>query len=345
MRFLKKKAPQLQGQAQGESSDAPALAAADSKPLQSSAIPSSDTGADPLLPQPNASHKKKKVTGGLASIADKKSKVDSLLSISSTASFAFDERKMWHVDPNDLTALKKHAGKTDHCNICGHSGCDAICGSCGSQFHTACVTNDTSAESLGTFKCQTCKTNDAEQTSKSGGSGSGSSVMKPCARLGQDDWRPKDDPRPCVSCGYADAEFERCVQCKRDMCFACATLSQDTVPKRWRCPDCVGIEAYDDFVQKSVTKIIKNIGSCNLAHQSIDRFSQLVFDLMCSCAWSIHHDALPALLTLARRQLHQMQLPAIMPFHSLHYCIHPCAVSAIAQVGAFSALFLVFANT
>ena len=156
--------------------------------------------------------------------------------------------------------------------------------------------------------------------------------MKPCARLGQDDWRPKDDPRPCVSCGYADAEFERCVQCKRDMCFACATLSQDTVPKRWRCPDCVGIEAYDDFVEKSVMKITKNIGSCNLAHQSIDRFSQLVFDLMCSCAWSIHHDALPSLLTLARRQLLQLQLPAIMPFHSLHYCIDPFAVSAIAQV-------------
>ena len=331
MRFTKKRVQQLPGQVQSEATDSTILAGVDSKPVQSTPLLSSasDAGAGVQQSVPNPSHKKKKVTAGLPSGGDKKTKLDSLLSVNSTASFAFDERKMWHVDPHDLTALKKHAGKTDHCNICGHSGCDAICGSCGSQFHTACVTNDTSAESLGTFKCQTCKTNDAEQTSKSG---CGGFVMKPCARLGQDDWRPKDDPRPCVSCGYADAEFERCVQCKRDMCFACATLSQDTVPKRWRCPDCVGIEAYDDFVEKSVLKITKNIGSCNLAHQSIDRFSQLVFDLMCSCAWSIHHGALPSLLTLARRQLHQLQLPAIMPFHSLHYCIHPFAVSAIAQV-------------
>ena len=331
MRFLKKKVPTLPGHLQTETGDAASLPASDSKTVQPGSFAlAADTGTEPHPLPPNLSHKKKKTAGGLPPSGDKKAKVDTLLSISSTASFAFDERKMWHVDPNDLTALKKHAGKTDHCNICGHSGCDAICGSCGSQFHTACVTNDPSAESLGTFKCQTCKTNDAEQTSKSGGSGS--SVMKPCARLGQDEWRPKDDPRPCVSCGYADAEFERCVQCKRDMCFACATLSQDTVPKRWRCPDCVGIEAYDDFVQKSVLKITKNIGTCNLAHQSIDRFSQLVFDLMCSCAWSIHQDALPALLKLARRQLHQLQLPAIMPFHALHYCIHSSAVSAIAQV-------------
>ena len=86
---------------------------------------------------------------------------------SSTASFAFDERKMWNVDPSDLTALKKHAGqpgaachvrvwhvtrdtgKTDHCNICGHCACDSVCGSCGSQFHTACKT----AANVGTDCC------------------------------------------------------------------------------------------------------------------------------------------------------------------------------------------------
>ena len=84
-----------------------------------------------------------------------------------TASFAFDERKMWNVDPSDLTALKKHAGqpgaachvrvwhvtrdtgKTDHCNICGHCACDSVCGSCGSQFHTACET----AANVGTDFC------------------------------------------------------------------------------------------------------------------------------------------------------------------------------------------------
>jgi hypothetical protein len=279
MRFLKKKVPALPGHLQTDTSDAATLLASESKPLQHGSFAVvADTGTEPHPPPPNLSHKKKKSVGGLPPSGDKKAKVETLLSISSTASFAFDERKMWHVDPNDLTALKKHAGKTDHCNICGHSGCDAICGSCGSQFHTACVTNDPSAESLGTFKCQTCKTNDAEQTSKSGGSGS--SVMKPCARLGQDEWRPKDDPRPCVSCGYADAEFERCVQCKRDMCFACATLSQDTVPKRWRCPDCVGIEAYDDFVQKSVLKITK---ISELVTLRTSRLTGLVNSYLISC--------------------------------------------------------------
>jgi hypothetical protein len=245
MRFAKKKLQQL-SQGQVDANDA---APSDTKlPQQPASCAANDSGAQPPAPPANSSHKKKKLTGGLTFSGDKKAKVAALLSINSTASFAFDERKMWHVDPSDLTALKKHAGKTDHCNICGHSGCDAICGSCGSQFHTACVTNDTSAESLGTFKCQTCKTNDAEQTSKSGSGGG--SVMKPCARLGQDDWRPKDDPRPCVSCGYADAEFERCVQCKRDMCFACATLSQDTVPKRWR--------ALTVLESKHMTILLKN---------------------------------------------------------------------------------------
>ncbi len=143
MRFAKKKTQLMPGAMQVDTTDNANVAASDATSAHASLTASaSDAATQPPVPPPNPSHKKKKVTTGTTSIGDKKAKVDSLLSISSTASFAFDERKMWQVDPNDLTALKKHAGKTDHCNICGHSGCDAICGSCGSQFHTACVTND-----------------------------------------------------------------------------------------------------------------------------------------------------------------------------------------------------------
>ena len=93
MRFLKKKAQLQSGQVQAEASDTLAHPASDSKPLQCNSHPVSDTGgAEPPVLQTNPSHKKKKNTGGPASSVDKKAKVDSLLSINSTASFAFDER-------------------------------------------------------------------------------------------------------------------------------------------------------------------------------------------------------------------------------------------------------------
>ena len=126
----------------------------------------------------------------------------------------------------------------------------------------------------------------------------------------------------CSSCGYHEIESLKCDDCKRWFCFACMCVSLDTLPNDiWNCPECVGLDLYDQMLEKRIaaSREKMNTGSDFVTAQVEDGFSQLVFDLFCGCAWDEWNRNIHTLVRHAKKQLDNGIIPAVMPFHSLHY--------------------------
>jgi hypothetical protein len=50
-----------------------------------------------------------------------------------------------------------------------------------------------------------------------------------------------------------------------------------------------------------------------------DGFSQLVFDLSCTCDWDEWERNIDALIDHVKKQLEKGEVPVVMPFHRLQY--------------------------
>ena len=97
-------------------------------------------------------------------------------------------------------------------------------------------------------------------------------------------------------------------------------LSAATVPaKAWGCSECVGQEDYDRVLCTLIEPSRTRVETGTATAQECDGFSQLVFDLLCSCHWDEWERNMPTLVRHARKQLGEGKVPAVMPFHSLHY--------------------------
>jgi len=97
-------------------------------------------------------------------------------------------------------------------------------------------------------------------------------------------------------------------------------LSATTLPlHKWSCPECVGLTHYDEQRRSLIAVLCQRVGEEKALTAEYDGFSQLVFDLSCTCNWSEMERNFPTLITLVTRQLTNGELPAIAPFHSLHY--------------------------
>ena len=148
-------------------------------------------------------------------------------------------------------------------------------------------------------------------------------------------YEPPPTAMLCFSCGYFEMEAICCQNCRRWMCFACACLSASTLPEcAWRCPGCVGLIKYDKGRQELIAMSRQRVARGEATAAEINEFSQLVFDQLCSCVWDEWQPNLDALVELTRLQLTCGEVPAILPFHSLHYRVGHLMRRQIAEAYA-----------
>ena len=99
-------------------------------------------------------------------------------------------------------------------------------------------------------------------------------------------WKPPDTPMQCSSCGYHEREAMNCDSCSRLFCFACMCLSAETLPANtWSCPECIGQDHYDEGRRVLIEASCRRVMEGKVTAKEQDGFSQLVFDLSCTCDW------------------------------------------------------------
>lgn len=146
-----------------------------------------------------------------------------------------------------------------------------------------------------------------------------------CAAQGQANTPSKSSYKPpatsmqCFSCGYLEKEAISCADCGRWYCFGCMGVSARTLPEGWCCLWCVGLVRYDKDRRKLIAASRRRIARGEATAQEHNIFSQLTFDLLCTCSWADFHQNVGTLVELTRSQLTRGQVPAALPFHSLHY--------------------------
>ena len=124
----------------------------------------------------------------------------------------------------------------------------------------------------------------------------------------------------CESCGYNEIESLQCSDCSGWFCFGCSCISSDTLPSgAWSCPYCTKISDYDRTLQVQIAVSRKKMGAKLVPAQVENTFSQLVFDLSSVCAWDEWDRNIGTLVTHIKSQLCRKTIPAMLPFHSLHY--------------------------
>jgi len=66
------------------------------------------------------------------------------------------------------------------------------------------------------------------------------------------------------------------------------THSHECVPAgEWACPECVGQKMYDEQLSLRIKASRERWLTGKMSAKERDGFSQLVFDLLCSCAWCV----------------------------------------------------------
>ena len=90
----------------------------------------------------------------------------------------------------------------------------------------------------------------------------------------------------CSSCGYPEIESLNCDACCRWFCYGCMCVSHECVPPgEWSCPECIGQKAYDALLSVRIKASRERWLAGKMSTKERNGFSQLVFDLLCSCAW------------------------------------------------------------
>lgn len=207
------------------------------------------------------------------------------------------------------------------CDVCGHRTRDGhplvTCSKCPSSFHTICLGGKSKEVAAAGWTCHTCAavaTNFHHRVRNP--------TSPPETRQ---NWRPCPKAHQCSSCGHPEREAILCHACTRWFCFACTCLSATTLPsKAWSCPECVGLKCYDKARQLLIAVSRQRVHEGTATTAEEDGFSQLVFDLLCACNWVEFERNIRTLITLVTKQLRNGKLPAVAPFHSLHYVRLDC---------------------
>jgi len=218
-------------------------------------------------------------------------------------------KKIQMMDLLSRLKLGKTQGQSCFCDVCGHRSKEVKCTSCPSSFHKICLGMKPWESVAEDWSCHTC-------TSR----GSNTSELLQIAETARKGWKPLDTPMQCSSCGYHETEAMKCDSCTRWFCFACMCLSAATLPlKTWSCPECVGQDRYDEGRRKLIAASCRRVREEKVTAKEQDGFSQLVFDLSCTCNWDEWERNIDTLIAHAKKQLKKGEIPVVMPFHSLHY--------------------------
>jgi predicted O-linked N-acetylglucosamine transferase (SPINDLY family) len=211
---------------------------------------------------------------------------------------------------------QKLFGQSRFCDVCGYRNPQVKCRTCPSSFHRVCLgllPGDAVPED---WSCHACKRREIER-SKGDRDGDEALAIVDTARS---KWKPPVSPMQCSSCGYHESESMNCDSCKRWFCFACMCLSAATLPiNTWSCPECVGQDHYDEGRRKLIEASCRRVREERVTAKEQDGFSQLVFDLSCTCNWDEWERNIDTLIEHTRKQLKRGEIPVVMPFHSLHY--------------------------
>jgi hypothetical protein len=161
----------------------------------------------------------------------------------------------------------------------------------------------------------------------------------PVCGLGVASCELPDEPMLCSSCGFFEQESVRCDSCGRWFCFGCTALSLHTLPAgTFACPECFGIDTYDKQLAANLAVFRAQIAAGEASHLEMDMFVQTVFDLFSTCAWSELGKNLEILIELVGAQIKAGIVPAVAPFHSVHYPMPKDMVRDIATLHSQQAL-------
>jgi len=119
----------------------------------------------------------------------------------------------------------------------------------------------------------------------------------------------------------------------RWFCFGCTSLSLQTLPAgSFVCPECCGIDTYDQQLCRRNDLVRTRIRDGNVAQIEVDMFAQMVFDLLTTCAWAECSRNIPVLAELTERQIEIGIVPTILPYHSVHYPMSKDKIRKVAQL-------------
>jgi len=213
---------------------------------------------------------------------------------------------------------QKIHGQSRFCDVCGYRNPQVKCRACPASFHKVCLGMQPVDAVPEDWNCHACKRREIERSNGDRELDEALAIVETARRKAK--WKPPDSPMQCSSCGYHESESMNCDSCKRWFCFACMCLSAATLPiKSWSCPECVGQDRYDEGRRKLIETSCRRVREEKVTAKEQDGFSQLVFDLSCTCNWDEWERNIDTLIEHARKQLKKGQIPVVMPFHSLHY--------------------------
>ena len=225
-------------------------------------------------------------------------------------------------------AARQGKSNSKFCDICGHGETHIQCSRCPVSFHKTCIVLPPNYPlPRHGWWCSGC--------------------MHEAIREGEIDPLPLE-PRltkrtlpsiaqHCSSCGYPEIESLNCDACCRWFCYGCMCVSHECVPSdEWACPECIGQKAYDKNLSERIKVSRERWLTGKMSTKERDGFSQLVFDLLCACAWEEWEINVEALITdnMARLARDPSYLPTILPFQSLHYPLGKEDMTQISQAYA-----------
>jgi len=199
------------------------------------------------------------------------------------------------------------------CDICGHGGTHIHCSRCPASFHKTCIILPANYPiPKEGWWCSGCM-HEAVRTKE----------IDPLPLLPRQGKRTLPSVAQCCSsCGYPEIESLNCDACARWFCYGCMCVSHECVPPdQWACPECIGQEAYDANLSERIKASRERWTAGKMTAKERDGFSQLVYDLLCACAWSEWKLNVEALIADNRARLARdaSYLPTMLPFQSLHY--------------------------
>lgn len=222
----------------------------------------------------------------------------------------------------------KDRPRSNFCDICGHGGTHIQCSRCPASFHRTCMVLPANYPlPKEGWWCSACM-HEAVRSEE----------IKPLTLVPRACKRTLPSiAQCCSSCGYPEIESLNCDACSRWFCYGCMCVSHECVPAgAWACPECIGQKVYDENLSERIRISRERWVAGKMSAKERDGFSQMVFDLLCSCAWGEWKVNVEALITdnCARLARDASYLPTILPFQSLHYPLPKGDMMKISQAYA-----------
>ena len=193
------------------------------------------------------------------------------------------------------------------CDACGHAGTHVNCSRCPVSLHKTCIIISPNFPLPKTgWWCSGCM-HEAIRVRE----------IEPPPLLRRDHRTLPSNAQNCSSCGCQELESLNCDACCRWFCYGCMCVSQECVPSgEWACPECMGQDAYDEKLSPRIKILRDRWVAGKMTTKERDGYTQLVYDLLCACAWKEWKINVEVLVSdnLARLARDRSYKPTILPF-------------------------------